>query len=283
MKPIALVTGTSTGLGIALSVQLAQQGYEVYATMRNVSKSQALLDAAKDAGVTLNVLALDVQNNETITESVEHIIAKHGHIDLLINNAGAGCVRTTEHATEAEINWVMDVNFHGVVRCTKAVLPHMRRAKQGKIINIGSVGGLVGQPFSDIYCAAKFAVEGYTEALASYITPSFGIQFCCVEPGGIATEFANNVIAQLQSNGEMPSDEYKPVFDAFLASGAGSERGDLYQSPEQVAEVVITTALKEQLPLRIRTSAWGEQFTALKTQADPSGLKQLALVQQTFG
>ncbi|WP_053981883.1 SDR family oxidoreductase [Marinagarivorans algicola] len=283
MKSVALVTGTSTGLGIALSVQLAQQGYEVYATMRNIAKSQALLGAAKKAGVSLNLLELDVQNNETITQSVEHIMAKHGQIDLLINNAGAGCVRTTEHTTEEEVHWVVDVNFHGVVRCTKAVLPYMRRAKQGKIINIGSVGGLVGQPFSDIYCAAKFAVEGYTEALASYITPNFGVQFCCIEPGGIVTEFASNVLTQLQSKGEMPNDEYKPVFDAFLASGAGFERGDLYQTPEQVAQVVVATALKKHLPLRIRTSTWAEQFTTLKTQADIDGLKQLAIVQQTFG
>lgn len=283
MKPVALITGTSTGLGIAVSVALAQKGYEVFATMRNPYKRHALLEAADQAGVRLNVLRLDVQDSQSVTQAVAEVIASHGHIDLLVNNAGAGCVRTTEHASEEEVRWVMDVNFHGVVRCTKAVLPHMRSRGQGKIINIGSVGGLVGQPFSDIYCAAKFAVEGYTESLASYITPSFGIQFCCVEPGGITTEFANNVIAQLQREGQVPEDEYQVVFERFLASGAGEARDDLYQSAEAVSEVIVEVAGRRQMPLRIRTSAWAERFTSLKTQADPDGLAQLAIVQKTFG
>ncbi len=250
--------------------------------MRNPDKKEALLSAARDAGVNLNLLPLDVQDNQSVNSCVEQIIQAHGRIDILVNNAGAGCVRTTEHITEEEADWVMDVNFHGVLRCTRAVLPHMRAAGQGRIINISSVGGLVGQPFSDIYCAAKFAVEGYTESLASYITPNFGIQFCCVEPGGIATEFANNALTQLQSRGTMPEDDYKPVFERFVASGVGEARGDVYQSAEDVARVVIDIASQEQMPLRRRTSSWAEQFTALKTQADPDGLKQVALVQQAF-
>ncbi len=282
MKSVVLITGTSTGLGIALSIQFAQAGHEVYATMRNTGKKEALLSAARDAGVNLNLLALDVQDKQSVTNCVEQIIQTHGRIDILVNNAGAGCVRTTEHITEEEADWVMDVNFHGVLRCTRAVLPHMRAAGEGRIINIGSVGGLVGQPFSDIYCAAKFAVEGYTESLASYITPNFGIQFCCVEPGGIATEFANNALTQLQSRGAMPEDDYKPVFDRFVASGVGEARGDVYQSAEDVAKVVIEVSRQEHMPLRRRTSPWAEQFTSLKTQADPDGLKLVALVQEAF-
>ncbi|GEA01561.1 short-chain dehydrogenase/reductase [Alteromonas sp. KUL17] len=283
MKRVALITGTSTGLGISLSIKLASMDFVVYATMRDTNKRSELLAAAEKANVSINILPLDVQSNESVNRAVARIIDSHGQIDVLINNAGAGCVRTTEHASEDEVKWVMDVNFHGVVRCTKAVLPHMRSAGQGKVINISSVGGLVGQPFSDIYCAAKFAVEGYTESLASYITPNFGIQFCCIEPGGISTEFANNVVAQLQSNGPLPDDEYKAVFEKFLASGAGSERGNLYQTADEVADVVINVVKEDTMPLRRRTSEWAETFCSLKTQADPDGLKQVALVKRTFG
>ncbi|POC77784.1 short-chain dehydrogenase/reductase, partial [Vibrio vulnificus] len=92
-------------------------------------------------------------------------------------------------------------NLMGVIRMTKAVLPYMRNQREGRIINISSVGGLVGQPFNEIYCATKFGVEGYTEAMASYVQPEFNIKFTLIEPGGIQSEFTNNVMAQLQSTG----------------------------------------------------------------------------------
>lgn len=128
MQKIILITGTSSGLGASLSVQLASQGHKIYATMRNLAKQDVLLAAAKQAGVEMEVKQLDVQDAASINLCVEEILAKEGHLDVLINNAGAGFVRTTEQATDAEVDWVMDVNFHGVVRCTRAVLPAMREA-----------------------------------------------------------------------------------------------------------------------------------------------------------
>ena len=113
--------------------------------MRNTSKASAVLASAAKSD-SLTILPLDVQNTASVNQAIEHVMEIEGRIDLLINNAGAGFVRTTEQATEAEIDWVMDVNFNGVVRCTKAVLPHMRSQRSGHIINITSVGGLVGQP-----------------------------------------------------------------------------------------------------------------------------------------
>ena len=110
-------------------------------------------------------------------KSIDQVIADHGHIDVLVANAGVGFVRSTEQATEAEVQWVMDVNFMGLVRCTKAVLPHMRTARGGRVIAVSSIGGLAGQPFNEIYCASKFAVEGFTESLAAYVGHSFNIHF----------------------------------------------------------------------------------------------------------
>ncbi len=283
MSKVILITGTSTGLGIQIAVQAAQKGHRVYATMRDLSKRGALEDAAKAANAKLNVLALDVQDTASIAAAVDQIIEIEGRIDTLINNAGAGFVRTTEQASEDDISWVMDVNFMGVVRCTKAVLPHMRKARLGHVITISSVGGLVGQPFNEIYCAAKFAVEGYTEALASYVTPYFGINFTTVEPGGIQSEFAANVMKHVEATGGMLDDEYLPILQKYVG-GAQSRMGgsDIYQTSDQVAAIVVDVVDAQDPPIRIRTSNWSEKFTRLKTELDPDGKKQQAAVIEQF-
>ncbi|MDO6692685.1 SDR family oxidoreductase [Aliiglaciecola sp. 3_MG-2023] len=270
MNKIAIITGASTGLGASISILLAEKGYKVYATMRNLEKQSTLIEAAEKAGVSLEVKQLDVQDASSVERCFSYIIEREGRIDILINNAGAGFVRTTEQASESEIQWVMDVNFMGVVRCTKAVMPHMRKQRSGHVINISSVGGLVGQPFNEIYCAAKFAVEGYTESMASYIQPSFNINFTIVEPGGISSEFANSALKQFQSTGGMKDDEYRPILEKYIG-GAQSRSDGVYQTSDQVAEVVIECIQNPTPPVRIRTSTWAEEFCSLKTQADPTG------------
>lgn len=273
MSKVILITGTSTGLGVSIAIQAARAGHKVYATMRNLTKRDALDTATKEAGVSLEVLELDVQKTDTITKAVATILGREGRIDTLINNAGAGFVRTTERASEEDINWVMDVNFTGVVRCTKAVLPHMRKQRSGHVITISSVGGLVGQPFNEIYCAAKFAVEGYTEGLACYVTPSFGINFTTVEPGGIASEFASNVLKQVEQTGGMWEDEYLPILQKYIGGSQNRQAGsDIYQTADEVAAVVMDCVQSDAPPIRTRTSKWGEDFCDLKTAADPDGL-----------
>ncbi|PYG29238.1 SDR family oxidoreductase [Pelagimonas varians] len=284
MTKVILITGCSSGLGVSIAVQAAQAGHTVYATMRNLSKRGALDTAASEAGVSLNVLALDVQDSATIVSAVGAIIAKEGRIDTLINNAGAGYVRSTEQALEEDISWVMDVNFMGVVRCTKAVMPYMRKARAGHVITIGSVGGLVGQPFNEIYCGAKFGVEGYMEAMASYITPSFGIHFTTVEPGGIVSEFANSALKQIEASGGMLDDEYTPILQAYIGGATSRQSGDVYQTADEVASVVMDVLGAENPPVRCRTSNWGEDLCQLKTGLDPDGKKlQAKIVEQFLG
>lgn len=283
MPKTILITGTSTGLGISIAAQAAQAGHKVYATMRNLKKRDALDAAAATAGVSLEILPLDVQDTATITEAVDTIIAKDGRIDVLINNAGAGFVRSTEQASEEDIQWVMDVNFTGVVRCTKAVMPHMRKQRSGHVITVSSVGGLVGQPFNEIYCGAKFAVEGYMEALASYITPSFGINFTIVEPGGISSDFAANVLSHVEQTGGMLDDEYLPILQKYIGGAQNRQAGsDIYQTPDEVAAVVMDCMAAQEPPIRTRTSKWGEEFTRLKTGLDPDGRKAQAMVIREF-
>lgn len=281
MSKVALVTGMSTGLGLSMVLALAKQGFHVYASMRNLDKQAALVSQVTPS-MQVTIKQLDVQSSESVKLCVEEIIAAEGKIDVLINNAGAGFVRSTEQASEADIQWVMDVNFMGVVRCTKAVLPFMREARSGHVINISSVGGLVGQPFNEIYCAAKFAVEGYTESLASYVQPSFNINFSLVEPGGIKSEFANNVLEQVAQSGGMLDDEYLPILQKYIGGAQSRNDTGVYQTCEEVSAVVLECINAEKPPIRVRTSAWSEAFCQLKTQADPDGQKLQQLVVDTF-
>ncbi|MEO1083619.1 MAG: SDR family NAD(P)-dependent oxidoreductase, partial [Acidobacteriota bacterium] len=250
---------------------------------RNLKKRGSLDDAASEAGVELHVLQLDVQDTASVSAAVDAVLEEEGRIDTLINNAGAGFVRTTEQASEDDIQWIMDVNFMGVVRCTKAVLPSMRKARSGHVVTISSVGGLVGQPFNEIYCAAKFAVEGFTESLATYVTPHFGIHFTAVEPGGIRSDFAANVMEHVQSTGGMLDDEYLPILQKYIGGAENRRDGaDLYQTADEVAAVVMECIDAEEPPIRRRTSPWAEGFTRFKTEPDPTGKKQQAAVIEQF-
>ena len=152
-KKIVLITGASTGLGYETAILLAKQGYKVYATMRNLNKQDTLLQIAQENNLDIIIQQLDVTDIESIQTTVKRILKNEEKIDILINNAGAGFVKTTEHASDDEIMWQLNLNLMGVIRMTKAVLPSMRARREGHIINISSVGGLVGQPFNEIYCA----------------------------------------------------------------------------------------------------------------------------------
>ena len=282
MPKVILITGTSTGLGVATAVQAAQAGHTVYATMRNTQKRGTLDAATQVAGVSLNVLQLDVQDADSVNAAVDTVITEQGRIDVLINNAGMGYVRSLEQAEETDIQKILDINYTGVTRCIKAVMPHMRKARAGHVINISSVGGLVGQPFNEIYCGAKFAVEGLTEAMASYITPAFGIHFTAVEPGGIASEFANTVLEQVEQTGGMLEDEYLPILQKYIAGSQNRQETGIYQTADEVAAIVMKVMGSEHPPVRTRTSEWSEDFSKLKTGLDPDGLKQQSLVAEQF-
>ncbi|WP_452218742.1 SDR family oxidoreductase [Lacinutrix undariae] len=285
MKKNILITGTSTGVGFESAILFAKNNFKVYATMRNLDKATKLKAQIENDNLDIHLLPLDVTKTETIKAAVDTIITNDGKIDLLLNNAGAGFAKTTEQATQAEIKWVTDVNYLGVVYCTQAVLPYMRKQKSGQIISITSVGGLVGQPFNELYCGAKFAVEGFMEALATYVSDPFNIKISCVEPGGISTEFMTSAISKTVTEGQLATGEYAPIFDQYMV---GIEKRSklseisLYQTGLEVATVALQVAQNNHPPLRIRTSKWAEDFTNLKTKADPDGTKLVAEVRASF-
>ncbi len=285
MSKNVLITGTSTGVGFESALLFAQNGYKVYATMRNLKKAGELQSKIEEEKLNIVILPLDVTDIASIQAAVNAIIEKDGRIDLLINNAGAGFAKTTEQSTQEEINWVTEVNYHGVVFCTQAVLPHMRKQRAGQIINITSVGGMVGQPFNELYCGAKFAVEGYMEALATYVSDPFNIKISNVEPGGIATAFMKSAVEKTTSEGQLAQGEYLPIFEKYMAgiqqrAAEGTEQ--VYQTGLEVAEVILSVAQNENPPLRIRTSKWAEDFCMLKTQVDPDGSKIVNQVKSSY-
>jgi NAD(P)-dependent dehydrogenase (short-subunit alcohol dehydrogenase family) len=285
MTKNVLITGTSTGVGFESAILFAQNGYKVYATMRNPSKADDLKKRIAAENLNIEILPLEVTDISSIQSALNTIIKKDGKIDLLINNAGAGFAKTTEQSTEEEIRWVTDVNYLGTVFCTQAVLPYMRKQISGQIISVTSVGGLVGQPFNELYCGAKFAVEGFMEGLATYVTDAFNIRISCVEPGGITTEFMKSAIGKTAVDGHFATGEYLPIFEKYMAGNqkrATESIKQIYQTGLEVAEVILQVAKNENPPLRIRTSKWAEDFCALKTQGDPDGTKIVNQIKSSF-
>jgi short-subunit dehydrogenase len=274
MSKIILITGASTGIGLETAIQLAEQGHKVYATMRSLEKSTLLKESAEKRKVNLSILQLDVLDDQSIANCISEIIESNGRVDVLINNAGAGFIRTMEQASMDEIKHVMDVNFYGPIRCSKAVLPFMRKQKSGHIINISSVGGLVGQPVNEIYCAAKFALEGLTESLATYLEPYFGIHISLIEPGGVITEFGNSLTNYFNNTGGILDDDYKPLIENYMgyrATFTDEVKEKAFQKPAQIAALIIKCMNDPHPKVRYMSSEGVAAFTKVKTSLDPDG------------
>jgi NAD(P)-dependent dehydrogenase (short-subunit alcohol dehydrogenase family) len=236
---IVLITGTSSGIGLHTAVLLAQHGFTVIATMRDTAKAGPLEACAQEAGVSIEVCQLDVEDEVSIAGCVEKVLQTYGHIDLLINNAGVGYLGTMEHTSIQDLRRMMEVNFFGVWRVTQAVFPSMRERHMGRIVTVTSIGGLLGQPFNDAYCAAKFAVEGLMESLAPE-AKHLGIQLCLIEPGPVKTEFvANARKPELESVPE----PYRARLADYMTMGQKAYRA-LGQSGEEVARVIVKAATR---------------------------------------
>ncbi len=259
---VVLVTGTSTGIGLATSVAAARHGMTVVATMRDTTKATALREAAAAAGVELDVRPLDVVDGAAVAACVDGVVADHGRLDVLVNNAGRGFVGTVELTPLEDYRACMEVNFFGVVAATKAAMPHLR-ASRGRVVTVTSVGGVVGQPFNEAYCAAKFAVEGFMESLAP-VAETCGVGVAVVEPGPVATEFVANVGADPEKL-FAAGGPYEAAMRAYLTHVMGEFASpDAVQTPEEVAEVVLAAVRPDSPAFRFQTSAWSRTFTAHK-------------------
>src|SRR5216110_68521 len=182
---IALVTGASSGIGEATAKRLATAGYNVYGTSRH---------GAQPGPRSFAMLPLDVTSDESVEAAVKELIRRDGRIDLLVNNAGFGVAPAgAEESSIDQARSIFETNFFGLVRMTRAVVPHMRRQGNGRIINIGSVLGFLPMPYGALYAATKHAVEGYSESLDHELRGQ-GIRVSIVEPAYTKTQFDSNFL-----------------------------------------------------------------------------------------
>ena len=187
MTDSVLITGAGTGIGWETARYLAEQGFLVYASVPDLSQQEAVEAAAAERGVRLRTLPLNVTDPPGVQAAVDTIVEEAGGIYGLVNNAGIGLRGFFEDLSDAEIRRLFDVNVFGTMAVTRAVLPHMRAARRGRIVIITSVGGRIGSLAVSAYCATKFAQEGFGESLAQEVLP-FGIYVSLVEPAIMKTE-----------------------------------------------------------------------------------------------
>ncbi|MDB5550259.1 MAG: family NAD(P)-dependent oxidoreductase [Rhizobium sp.] len=239
------ITGASSGFGNAFARHALSQGHNVVATARNADK---LKDLHLEAPDRVLALTLDVTRPGDAERAVAAAIERFGAIDVLINNAGYAIVGTIEETPEAELRALMETNFFGAAAVTKAALPNMRERRSGAIVNISSMGGQMSFPTVGAYSATKFALEGYSEALAREVRP-FGIKVLIVEPGAFRTSLLGN------------GDRFMPALDAYreLTAGVrqamkdmdGTQAGD----PIKAAAVIEKALDAETTPLRLALGA----------------------------
>lgn len=233
MKKTIIITGASSGIGKATAKIFHQKGWNVVATMRNISSNQDLVEDD-----TLKLVSLDVQDKATIKDAIDKSIKLFGKVDVLFNNAGYGAYGPLEAGSDEEIRRQYNVNFFGVVDCIKAILPHFKSNKDGLIISTTSIGGLMTVPLYSVYNSSKFALEGLSEALWYELKP-FGIDVKIIEPGSIKTDFSGRSLGQFDIS-NFP--EYKQYNQKIQSKFGDPKRDKTKGSPEMVAEIVFTAA-----------------------------------------
>jgi short-subunit dehydrogenase len=246
-QKVAVVTGSSTGIGFETSLTLARNGFHTYATMRNLAgeKSKPLKEVAKNDNLQLQVIELDVNNDKSVADAIKTIVEERKRIDVLINNAGYALGGALEDSSIDEIKAQFETNFFGAVRAMKAVLPDMRRQGAGKIVNVTSMGGRISIPLSSSYHGSKFALEGVSESIQYELEP-FGIKVILIEPGAVGSNFWRNIkIAKSSSDSDSP---YSQFGNKILKAFKVMEQNVI--SPSVVAKTILDAVTSDNPQLR---------------------------------
>jgi NAD(P)-dependent dehydrogenase (short-subunit alcohol dehydrogenase family) len=248
-EEIAVVTGSSSGIGLETSLLLARNGFQTFATMRNIDKGKELSVIAGREKLPIKVVQLDVTDDTSVTNAIEKIMSEAGgRIDVLINNAGYGLGGAFEDSSMNEIKSQYETNVFGLMRVTQAVLPVMRKQESGIIVNISSGAGRAGYPGASVYVSSKFAIEGLSESIAFELEP-FGIRVILVEPGVIRTNFANVMVIAKKS--QEPNSPYSQMMQKI--SGNFQHMMENGADAKLVAQVVLNAITSEDPELRYVT------------------------------
>ncbi len=232
MHKVALVTGSSSGIGYETSLALARDGYQTFASMRDINKGQKLKEIAKNENLSMEVIDLDVDKEESILSAIKKIVTDSGRIDVLVNNAGYGQFGCTEDVSIEDFRKQFETNFFSIIRIIQEVAPIMRKQNSGIIVNISSVAGRMGLPGSPAYISTKFALEGLSECLR-YELGMFGIKTTMIEPGVIKTNFFDSM--RIPESKVDP--KYKELTEHILAGL--KMMAEMGTEPVQVAEMVL--------------------------------------------
>ena len=246
-QKVAVVTGSSTGIGFETSITLARNGFHTYATMRKLEgeKTKPLTEVAKNENLQSQAIELDVDNDKSVADVINTIVEERKRIDVLVNNAGYGLGGALEDSSMDEIKAQFETNFFGAVRATKAILPVMRRQGEGKMVNITSMGGRIAIPLSSSYHGSKFALEGLSESIQYELEP-FGIKVILIEPGAVGSNFWKNIkIAKSSSDSNSP---YSQFGNRILKAYKETEQNTI--SPSVVANTILDAVTSNNPQLR---------------------------------
>lgn len=271
--PIAVVTGTSTGIGYATALHLAANGYRVFAGMRNLAKAGPLREDARKADLPVEVIELDVTSSDSVDRAFAQVAAR-GPVEVLVNNAGIGGATPLELVPEDEHRAMFETNYFGAIRCIQAVLPGMRERRRGAIVNVTSIAGLIATANQAPYSASKFALECAGEALAIEVR-RFGVRVVNVEPGVIMTKIFENSAAATRYDKTSPYKQTMRRNGKLFAAGFRAAA-----QPEEVARTILEAITTPSYKLRwpVGADALGlaagrpklsdEQFIALGDELD---------------
>ena len=270
MAKVAVVTGSSSGIGYETSLLLARNQFTTYATMRNLSKSDGLREIASKEKIPLSVTQLDVNSDSSVDNTIDNIVRENGRIDILINNAGYDLFGSLEELSLDEIKQQFETNVFGVIRATKAVIPTMRKQGNGTIVNISSVGGRIGLiPFNTAYHASKFALEGFTESLRQELA-EFNINIILIEPGLISSNFMDNIKTAkgFDSNKSPYAKTVQQVFLGFQPMMASSSH------PTEVAHTILNAVNSTSPELRYPVGKDAESIFKARTELSDRKLEK---------
>jgi len=241
MEKVALVTGSSSGIGFETALALARENYFTYASMRNTSKAGKIQEIAKKENLNLKVIELDVDKEDSIKSAVKKIQEQKGRIDVLVNNAGYGLFGCIEDITMDELKAQFQTNFFGVVSLIQEIAPIMRKQGSGIIVNVSSVAGRIGFPGTPAYISSKFALEGLSECMRYELSP-FGIKTIIIEPGVIQTNFFSSMKV---ADGK-PGSPYKEITEKVM--NGVKMMAEMGTPPVEVAKTIMK-AIKTAEPL----------------------------------
>jgi len=270
MTKVAVVTGSSSGIGLETSLLLARNQFKTYATMRNLNKSTQLQEIAVKEKIPLKIIPLDVNDEASVNYAFDTILKENETIDVLVNNAGYDVFGSLEELTIDEIKGQFETNFFGVVRTTKAVIPTMRKQGGGVIINVSSIGGKVGLvPFNTPYHASKFALEGFTESLRHELA-EFGVRAILIEPGGVKTNFVDNIKTAKNHN---PNDSPYAKTMQKIFEAMGPIMADATH-PSEVAQVILSAVNSNAPDIRYAVGKDAESILKVRSELSDNELEK---------